>query len=295
MQGGQAIGKADDEEEARAILRRLCGTRHEVITGLALLGPGGVRLIASEVTHVTMRKASEGEIQAYLDSGEWRGKAGAYAIQETGDRFVECVEGSFSNVVGLPMELLGTGMTPRRGPEVRRNTMAAQRKPRSRLPMHARPIALMAAAVLAAAAGGCSSRPGPAAASASVKISGHTWKVEIARTTQDRYQGLSDRPRVPEGTGMLFVYPRAQLLSFCMRRCLVGLDIAFLDAQGRVVSTYTMRVEPYDQEQEAYSSIEPAQYALEVAAGELARAGVKKGDRADFFSIPDPAKAEAGP
>ena len=103
----EVIGKAGDEAEARAILSRLCGTRHAVITGLAILGPGGVRLIASDTTFVRMRKASPAEIQAYLDSGEWRGKAGAYAIQETGDRFVESVEGSFTNVVGLPMELLG--------------------------------------------------------------------------------------------------------------------------------------------------------------------------------------------
>ena len=68
--------------------------------------PDGRRLIASATTYVTMRKMSEQEIQQYLGSGEWIGKAGAYAIQETADRFVESVEGSFTNVVGLPMELL---------------------------------------------------------------------------------------------------------------------------------------------------------------------------------------------
>jgi septum formation protein len=104
--GEEVIGKAADEVEARTILGRLCGTRHAVITGLAILGPGSVRLIASDTTFIRMRNASPAEIQAYLDSGEWRGKAGAYAIQETGDRFVESVEGSFTNVVGLPMELL---------------------------------------------------------------------------------------------------------------------------------------------------------------------------------------------
>jgi septum formation protein len=103
---GRIIGKPADEEDARAILRSLCGTRHAVITALAILGPPAVRLIASDTTYITMRNASDADIQAYLDSGEWRGKAGAYAIQETGDRFVECVEGSFSNVVGLPLELL---------------------------------------------------------------------------------------------------------------------------------------------------------------------------------------------
>jgi predicted house-cleaning NTP pyrophosphatase (Maf/HAM1 superfamily) len=64
------------------------------------------RLLAHEVTYVTMRAMSEAEIQQYLDSGEWRDKAGAYAIQETADRFVQSVEGSLTNVVGLPMELV---------------------------------------------------------------------------------------------------------------------------------------------------------------------------------------------
>ncbi len=63
-------------------------------------------MIASETTHVTMRTITPAEIEAYVESDEWRGKAGAYAIQETGDRFVVDVDGSFSNVVGLPMELL---------------------------------------------------------------------------------------------------------------------------------------------------------------------------------------------
>jgi septum formation protein len=104
---GRVIGKPADADHARAILRDLCGSRHAVITGLAVLGPGGVRLISSDTTFVTMRKASPEEIEAYIASGEWQGKAGAYAIQETGDRFVQNVEGSFTNVVGLPLELLG--------------------------------------------------------------------------------------------------------------------------------------------------------------------------------------------
>jgi len=154
------------------------------------------------------------------------------------------------------------------------------------------PIILGAAISLAGFLCGCSSPPKPAP-TGSVKIAGRTWKVEIADTRARRYQGLSDRPNVPSGTGMIFVYPRAQVLAFCMRQCLVPLDIAFLDAQGTVVATRTMRVEPYGQEVESYSSVEPAQYALELAAGELERAGVKRGDRAEFFSIPDPNKAEA--
>ena len=77
-----------------------------MITGLAVLAPDGRRIIASDVTFVTMRPIAPQEIEQYIASGEWIGKAGAYAIQETADRFVQSVEGSFSNVVGLPMELL---------------------------------------------------------------------------------------------------------------------------------------------------------------------------------------------
>jgi len=104
--GGQILGKPRDGSEARSILQTLSGTTHEVITGVALLGPGNLRIIASEITRVTMRPITPQEIEGYIESGEWQGKAGAYAIQETGDRFIECLDGSFTNVVGLPIELV---------------------------------------------------------------------------------------------------------------------------------------------------------------------------------------------
>ena len=104
--GREILGKADGPEQAAAMLAKLSGTRHEVITAVALLGADHWRMIASETTRVTMRTITPGEIDGYVESDEWRGKAGAYAIQETGDRFVVKVDGSFSNVVGLPMELL---------------------------------------------------------------------------------------------------------------------------------------------------------------------------------------------
>ena len=104
---GQVIGKADSPTEARTILKRLTGTTHEVITGLCVVNPRrGERLIAAETTRVTMKNATDDEIEAYVTSGEGIGKAGAYAIQENGDRFIEKIDGSFSNVVGLPMKML---------------------------------------------------------------------------------------------------------------------------------------------------------------------------------------------
>ena len=105
--GEQVLGKPADGAEARRMLRTLSGTRHSVITGVALLGPVSRRLIASDTTYVTMRALTGREVDQYVQSGEWIGKAGAYAIQETADRFVENIEGSFSNIVGLPMELVG--------------------------------------------------------------------------------------------------------------------------------------------------------------------------------------------
>ena len=104
--GGEVMGKPADADDARRMLRALSGKRQAVITGVTLLGPGGERLIASDVTNVTMRPISPTEIEDYIASGEWMGKAGAYAIQETADRFVQKLEGSFSNVVGLPMEMI---------------------------------------------------------------------------------------------------------------------------------------------------------------------------------------------
>jgi septum formation protein len=104
--GGDILGKASGPEQAAEMLAKLSGTRHEVITGVALLGPEHWRMIASATTHVTMRTITPAEINEYVESDEWRGKAGSYAIQETGDRFVVEVDGSFSNVVGLPMELV---------------------------------------------------------------------------------------------------------------------------------------------------------------------------------------------
>ena len=112
---GDILGKAEDEEQARRMLSAISNTRHAVITGLALLVPvpGGMedRFLASDITYVSMRRLSDEEIDRYVASGEWHDKAGAYAVQETADAFIEKLEGSFTNVVGLPMELLEKMLT----------------------------------------------------------------------------------------------------------------------------------------------------------------------------------------
>ena len=116
--GGQVLGKPAGPDGARRMLHELSAGRHCVITGVAILDPPDQRLIASDMTYITMRRMTEAEIDDYVASGEWEGKAGAYAIQETADRFVTDVEGSFTNVVGLPMELVEQMMGElRRHPE----------------------------------------------------------------------------------------------------------------------------------------------------------------------------------
>ncbi len=101
------VGKPADRDDARRILQHFFAGPGEVITGLAVLHlASGQRIITHEVTRLVMRAMSQADIEAYLESGAWQGKAGAYALQEGGDRFVEKMTGSESNVVGLPMEKL---------------------------------------------------------------------------------------------------------------------------------------------------------------------------------------------
>lgn len=105
---GHIFGKPADADDARGILQTLTGTTHEVITGVTLLdATSRIRLIRHDVTRITMRPMPPAAMDRYIASRAWEGKAGAYGIQDHGDAFVERIDGSFSNVVGLPMELLG--------------------------------------------------------------------------------------------------------------------------------------------------------------------------------------------
>lgn len=104
---GRVFGKPTDRDDARTILSALAGTTHQVITGVTLLDAAtGRREVRHEITAVTMKPLSPEEVEAYLDTGAWEGKAGAYGIQDRGDAFVQRIEGSFTNVVGFPMELI---------------------------------------------------------------------------------------------------------------------------------------------------------------------------------------------
>jgi septum formation protein len=104
---GQIIGKPRDHRDAEAIVRKLFSKPHKVITGIALVRLADKTCVcAAELTTVYPKKMTDSQIAEHIRSKTWKGKAGAYAIQETGDQFVEKIQGSMSNVVGLPMELL---------------------------------------------------------------------------------------------------------------------------------------------------------------------------------------------
>jgi septum formation protein len=108
---GRTLGKAASAAEARARLEALSGRTHEVLSGVSLLGPvapGAEPLERSGLARslVTFRRLDAPTLALYLASGEWRDRAGAYAIQGLGSILVERVEGDFSNVVGLPVSEL---------------------------------------------------------------------------------------------------------------------------------------------------------------------------------------------
>jgi septum formation protein len=94
-------------DDAVAMLRELGGRAHTVLSGLCLIGPAG-EIVDHAETLVTFRQLSDRVIREYVGSGEWRGRAGGYAIQGLGGRLVERIEGDYSNVVGLPAALLLT-------------------------------------------------------------------------------------------------------------------------------------------------------------------------------------------
>ncbi|MFP4355158.1 MAG: DUF192 domain-containing protein [Phycisphaerae bacterium] len=126
-----------------------------------------------------------------------------------------------------------------------------------------------------------------------VTINGHTFQVELALTEPQRRTGLMGRTELAEDRGMLFVFGRAQPLSFYMKNCEIPLDVAFIDASKRIVKIHTMQVEWDRVGRRNYHSGADVQYALEVYGGVLEKLGIKEGDRVIFSDgVPPPAKAD---
>ena len=101
--GRRQLPKAEDEAAARACLELLSGRRHRVHTGIAVHAPDTVSRSRVTSTTVAFKRLSKGELQGYLRSGEWRGKAGGYAVQGRAAALIRSISGSYTNVVGLPL------------------------------------------------------------------------------------------------------------------------------------------------------------------------------------------------
>jgi septum formation protein len=101
--GRRILPKAETREQAARCLELLSGRRHRVHSGVCVIAPGGRSASRVVTTMVRFKRLSPDETAAYLESGEWRGKAGGYAIQGLAGAFIPAINGSYSNVVGLPL------------------------------------------------------------------------------------------------------------------------------------------------------------------------------------------------
>ena len=101
--GRRILPKVEDEATLRACMKLLSGRRHRVLTGVALAAPGQPLRTRLGETAIAMKRLSDEEIDYYASHGEWRGKAGGYALQGYGEVYVRHIAGSYSNVVGLPL------------------------------------------------------------------------------------------------------------------------------------------------------------------------------------------------
>ena len=101
--GRRILPKVEDEATLRACMKLLSGRRHRVLTGVALAATGQALRTRLGETMIAMKRLSDEEIDYYAGHGEWRGKAGGYALQGYGEVYVRHIQGSYSNVVGLPV------------------------------------------------------------------------------------------------------------------------------------------------------------------------------------------------
>lgn len=101
---GEVLGQPADPDAARAMLRRLAGVEHRVLSGVAVIGAG--EGTACVETRVRVRELADEALDAYVATGEWRGRAGGYAIQAEGGGLVEAIDGDLDNVIGLPVGAL---------------------------------------------------------------------------------------------------------------------------------------------------------------------------------------------
>ncbi len=165
--------------------------------------------------------------------------------------------------------------------------MAARRCPT--LTARFRFIALLC---IAACSGACGTNDWLTDETAKITLNGHTFELELAIDEEARTRGLSGRESIDEFGGMLFVFPDRDIRRFWMKDCLVDIDILFLDGRGFVTATHRMDKEPprrpdeslddYERRLPLYSSVLPAQFAIELRAGWLDELELDVDDRVDL-------------
>lgn len=143
-----------------------------------------------------------------------------------------------------------------------------------------------------AAAAATAQMPADAEPRERVTINGHDFHLEYAADAASRARGLMGRDEIDEDGGMIFIYPRPNMLSFWMKDCLVDIDLIFLDGRGRVVDAFAMKMAPprsadesqreYEARLRRYVSHRPAQFAIELRAGWLDRLKLTRGDEIEL-------------
>ena len=160
------------------------------------------------------------------------------------------------------------------------------------------PIALAPLLLLGAVAARSQSPAPGRLPTVSASIGGEHFELEVASDPAAQMRGLGGRAAIDPHGGMLFVFPKTRPLAFVMRDCPIPIDVAFLDAQGRVINVHTMQPEAprapsesaldYEARLHPYPSALPAHFALEVAGGRLAELGVRSGDVLQLGSLAAP-------
>lgn len=143
-------------------------------------------------------------------------------------------------------------------------------------------------AVFPLAAKQATTAPGPTKPTIErLEIAGETFKLELATDETARAKGLMGRKKIDDDSGMLFVYPKTEVLTFWMANCVIDIDVIFLDAEGKIVATRQMKAEApkgdnesqseYEARLKRYSSTRSAQFAIELKAGSIKRLELRRG------------------
>ena len=298
---GRSLGKPRDLVDARAMIELLAGKTHEVSTGIALLDLASGTLAAEvETSRVSFRAIDEAVLERFLASGTWAGKAGAYGVQdEAAAPLVACVEGSKTNVVGLPIErvrpllarvavallpfLLVIGLTgcpesqKAGGPDPRPADVNSITSDTPVVPLPAPAPVAPVGTKEPFVPGTEEGLPSSGLPELALEIKGKKISVELAATPDSRRLGLMHRDSMGDDHGMLFVFPASdkKFRSFWMHNTRLPLSIAYIRDDGTIINVEEMKA----LDEHSIWSHEPARLALEMNKGWFHVHGIVAGDK----------------